>query len=439
MFLKKNTKNLYAGRLASFPPRCYHAAAQDGFRPLPGFPPQSHPHAMTLRIAVAFVVCVVASLSAASAAPYLPTRDDRVLEHLPLRANDPIAKEIATLRATLRSDPNNVVVAVKLARRYYEQVAEEGDPRYLGYAQAALAPWWEMTTPPTDVQVLRASLAQFRHDFDGALTDLSAVIQREPRNSQARALRATIHIVQARYDQARADCQALHGATSELIATGCEAMVDGLTGKVAPAYATLVESYRNHPQATPAEKLWVLIRLAEMAQRQVHDEAAEGHFREALALHITDTFLLSAYADFLLDQKRYAEVQAMLKDKTPSDGLLLRLALAERELKAPTAAERAAQLSARYQAAGMRGDTVHQQEESRFDLQVFNDARRALMLASENWKVQKEPRDARVLLEAAKAAREPDAAMPVVAWLKSSHLEDPFLTDLARQAKEPRK
>jgi hypothetical protein len=382
---------------------------------------------------------MIGSVNTAFAAPYVPSGDDRVLERLPLRANDPIAKEIATLRASLRSDPNNVVVAVKLARRYYDQVAEEGDPRYLGYAQAALAPWWEMTAPPTDVQILRASLAQFRHDFDGALADLSAVLAREPRNAQARALRATIHIVQARYDQARTDCQALHGATSELIATGCEAMVDGLTGKVAAAYATLSEAFRANPQASPAEKLWVLIRLAEMAQRQGNAGAAERHFRDALALQITDTFLLAAYADFLLDRKRHAEVQAMLKDKTPSDGLLLRLALAERELKAPTAADRAAQLSARYQAAGMRGDTVHQQEESRFDLQVFNDAPRALWLARENWKVQKEPRDARVLLEAAKAARDPDAAAPVLGWLASSHIEDAFLTDLARQAKEPRK
>jgi tetratricopeptide (TPR) repeat protein len=394
---------------------------------------------MTLRTGFAFFVFLLGCVNAVSAAPYVPSRDDRILERLPLRANDPVAKEISTLRASLRSDPNNVGVAVKLARRYYEQVAEEGDPRYLGYAQAALAPWWEMASPPTEVQILRASLAQFRHDFDGALADLSAVIQREPRNAQARALRATIHIVQARYDQARPDCQSLHGVTSELTATGCEAMVDGLTGKVAAAYATLSESYRVNSQASPAEKLWVLIRLAEMAQRQGRADAAERHFKEALALNITDTFLLAAYADFLLDQKRYAEVQAMLKDKTPSDGLLLRLALAERELKAPTAAERAAQLSARYQAAGMRGDTVHQQEESRFDLQIFNDAPRALWLARENWKVQKEPRDARVLLEAAKAARDPEAATPVLDWLASSHIEDAFLTDLARQAKEPRK
>ena len=32
--------------------------------------------------------------------------------------------------------------ALRLARRYYAEPAAEGDPRYLGYAQAALGPWW---------------------------------------------------------------------------------------------------------------------------------------------------------------------------------------------------------------------------------------------------------------------------------------------------------
>ena len=55
-------------------------------------------------------------------------------------------------------------------------------------------------------------------------------------------------------------------------------------------------------------------------------------------------------------------------------------------------------------AAEMRGDTVHQQEEARFALHIKNDAKNALRLAGENWKVQREPRDAQIFLEAALAA-----------------------------------
>src|SRR6476661_1142120 len=115
---------------------------------------------------------------AALAAPFVPKADDQVLENLPLRPNDPVAREMRQLREQLRADPRNVTIATALASRYYGLVGEEGDPRYLGYAQAALAPWWDMPEPPMEVQVLRAGLAQFRHDFDGALNDLGSVLRR---------------------------------------------------------------------------------------------------------------------------------------------------------------------------------------------------------------------------------------------------------------------
>ena len=381
---------------------------------------------------------LVAATGISPAAPYLPKSDSQVLEKLPFRANDPIAREMAQMRAELQRNPRNLDVAVALARRYYGLVAEEGDPRYLGYAQAALGPWWDLPEPPIPVQVLRASLAQFRHDFTGALDDLSKVLVRDPRQGQARALRATIHIVQARYEPARADCHALRGVSSELIAMGCEAMVDGLTGKAEAAHARLDAALRAHPEAPADEKLWVLLRLAEMAQRLGRTEAAEAHFRQALALGITDTFLLAAYADFLLLQSRAAEVQTMLKDRKRSDTLLLRLVLAEHMLKSPEGRESEATLAARYAAAQLRGDTVHQQEEAQFELKMRNNPKRALALAQENWKVQLEPRDARIFLEAALALKDPSAAQPVLRWLDDSHIEDRVLSALAQQVRAVR-
>jgi hypothetical protein len=129
----------------------------------------------------------------------------------------------------------------------------------------------------------------------------------------------------------------------------------------------------------------------------------------------------------------------MLKDRTPSDGLLLRLVLAETWLNLPVAEAHARILAARYEAAQLRGDTVHQQEEARFRLQVYHDEKSALFLAQENWKVQKEPRDARILLDAALAAKSPAAAAPVVQWLRASGIEDARLRDLARQLGEVRR
>lgn len=389
---------------------------------------------MLMSVSLRFIPILILLLCHASlvaAAAHIPASDATVLEHLPFKPNDPIARELAQLRAQLQRQPRNLEVALQLAQRYYALVGEEGDPRYLGYAQAALTPWWEIPEPPLEVQVLRAGLAQFRHDFPAALQDLGKVLERAPQHSGARALRAVIQIVQARYVLARQDCQGLRGTSSDLIAVACVAMVDGLSGQAPSAYATLAAELGRSKNAGKEEKLWVLIRLAEISQRLARYEVAEQHFKQALALGIPDTFLLAAYADFLLDRQRPAEVVTLLKDKTRSDTLLLRLVLAERSLGLASAHER--NLAARYQAAQLRGDTVHQQEEARFALLVQKNPAKALQLASENWKVQREPRDARILLQAALALKDPGAAQPVLEWLSESRIEDGYLRDLAQE------
>ena len=59
----------------------------------------------------------------------------------------------------------------------------------------------------------------------------------------------------------------------------------------------------------------------------------------------------------------------------------------------------------------------------------------ALDLAQRNWKDQKEVADARILLEAARAARDPAAAKSVLDWMQASKVEDVALTRLARDLK----
>jgi hypothetical protein len=59
----------------------------------------------------------------------------------------------------------------------------------------------------------------------------------------------------------------------------------------------------------------------------------------------------------------------------------------------------------------------------------------ALALARENYALQREPADARGLLEAAVAARQPEAAEPVLAWMRQSGIESVVLSVLAQQLK----
>jgi len=366
-----------------------------------------------------------------AAAPYIPTDDAKVLERLPVKPADPAARELRDLRARLAARPDDLDAAVRLARRYFRLALSEGDPRFIGYAEGAMRPWPEGAGAPHEVLVVRALLRQYRHDFDRALDALAAAALADPTDPEIPLWRATILLVRADYAGAAGACEALRGIASALDWIGCKASVDGVTGQAAPAYASLRDALARARGVRAGATLWMLTRLAEFSLVLDEPDRAEQHFKEALALGVNDQFLLAAYADFLLDRGRPTEVAALLKDWTRSDALLLRLALAEKALKAPGLNEHTRALRARFDAAALRGDTLHQQEEARFNLHLLGQPSRALALAQANWALQREPRDARILLEAALAVNDPAAAQPALDWLSRSGYEDPRLRRLA--------
>ncbi len=374
------------------------------------------------------VLCVAHS---ALAVPYVPSSDAQVLEKLPFKPGDPAARELRTLRAALQESPHDPVRAEALARRYFDLAMAEGDPRYIGYAEAALRSWNSGGEIPPELRVVRALLRQYRHDFAGALEDLTSAPASGPAAVEIHAWRAAIFMVQARYSEARSECAALAPYASELFAAGCTAYVDATTGRARSAHDSLAEVLRRNPGASAESRLWNLTRLAEMAQRLKQPVLAEQHYRAALGLGITDNFLLAAYADFLLEENRPGEVADLLRNWARSDTLLLRLALAEKTLGSPSAARHIQALEDRFAESALRGEQLHLQEEARFRLHLKADPRGALRLAVENWKAQREPRDAAILLEAALAAHDPAAAKPAADWLAQSGFESATLHWLA--------
>ncbi len=337
------------------------------------------------------------------------------------------------MRRELARDPHNLQLATRVARRYIERARAEADPRYLGYAQAALAPWWHLDSPAS-VLVLRATIRQSLHDFSNALADLSLALKIQPDNAQAWLTRATIQQVRGEFAESVRSCQPLERLAGELMATACWAGATSLNGQAESSYERLRKVLAAQRDAAPGLRMWVLTSLAEMAHRRGKSRDAEAHFREALALGVADAYLKAAYADFLLDQGRPAEVRALLKNQTRADGLLLRLTLAERALMARRAEEHADALKARFSASRMRGDSLHRREEARFTLHVLKQPHEALRLAQENWAVHREPWDARIYLEAALAARNPGAARPVLDWLRENRMQDVKLASLAEEA-----
>ena len=372
-----------------------------------------------------FLSAALAVAAPAGAAPRIPESDALVLERLAGRPGD--RSELRRLRAELAAEPGNAELAARTARELFRRANAEGDPRYVGYAQAALEPW-RTGEAPAAILFVRGLLRQYRHDFDGALADLQRVVELEPGHEGAHGWRAAIFMVRADYAAAGRECAAL--PPDALYSIGCAAYVEATTGRTKTAYERLLRAASNIP--APAEvRLWVLTRLAEMAQRLEVPAAAEKHFRDALALGIEDNFLLAAYADFLLEQARPADAVALLRERTRSDTLLLRLALAAKALGQKDAPAHERALGERFAASALRGERLHLAEESRYLLELKGDAGGALAAALQNWQDQREPRDALAVLEAATAARDAKAAEPALRWLKDSKFESPRLARLA--------
>jgi len=380
---------------------------------------------------VAWSVVLVCCLAAdrVLAAPYIPNHDAQVLERLPVTV-DSQARELRQLRKTLAEDPENLELAIAVAKHYLTMGRSESDPRYYGYAQSALRPWWDQKAPPPQVLIIRAIVRQAGHKFNAALNDLSRVLRVQPNNPQARLTRAVILEVQGDYAGALRSCMPLLRLSNAIMATSCISSATSLSGQAKDSYQGLRETLETRTSAHAQEQLWALTVLAEIAARLGRDYDAEQHFKQALSLGLRDTYLLRAYTDFLLDQNRPAEVQALLQDDIRPDGLLLRLALAEQQLNLPTLKQHVENLRARFAENGLRSDTRHLRLEARFTHHLLKKPKQALELAKQNWSVQREPWDARILLEAALDAHDTDAAKPVLEWLKTVHLEDARLTRL---------
>jgi hypothetical protein len=284
--------------------------------------------------------------------------------------------------------------------------------------------WWALAVPPPEVLLLRATIRQSLHDFTGARADLDHLIAVAPKNAQALLTRATVATVTADYRAARESCMALAELAPPIIAATCIAPLDAIAGDARGAYERLAQIVLHSRERDRGVRGWALTELAELAIMRGDAHAAETHLRAALTLDAGDPYARSALADVLLATGRAAEASLLLAGHEANDSHLLRRAIAEHRLGSAAARELVAAMRERIRAAHLRGDSVHLREEARFALTVDADPRRAVELARANWAVQKELADARLLAEAAVAARLASAAEPVRTWARATGVRD---------------
>ena len=151
---------------------------------------------------------------------------------------------------------------------------------------------------------------------------------------------------------------------------------------------------------------------------------AEHWFREGLQVAPEDLYMRSACADLLLRHGHAAETLQLLSGYESMEPMLLRVAIAHGELHDGAGSLADGQLSAAFTVEERRGEAVHRREQARFFLDVDRQPASALAAARENWRVQREPDDILILLRAARAAHQPQAAADALEFLRRTGLED---------------
>ena len=389
--------------------------ARDPVRPAAPRPPFLRPGQAALIAGIAAVLIIVWVFAAQALSPSPAVVDPRALSDA--HRLDPASPETALVTlpaqaARLRAEAGHASEAALLpafaptmarVRELIQRARQEGDPRWLGMAEAALARWRGAPAPPDEVLLLRATLLQSRHDFEGALRDLAALLNRDPANAQAWLTRASVERVMGRYSDAVRSCTRLWSLRRDLIAEACLADARQLVGSDS-AYRYL-QSRAGALAEAPSDdsSAWVLTVLAEMAERAGDPAAAQEYFRRSLTL-ASDLYTQVALADLLLAIGQPMSAWQVLESAPPSDAVLLRRARAAQQAALPGARALHLQIEERLAANRARGDDSHGREQAWFALHLAKNPVQAVELAERNWQRQREPADALLLAQAARAS-----------------------------------
>ncbi len=332
-----------------------------------------------------------------------------VLEKLPPR----VAAEAAT--------PGQAALA---ARRWIRDARELAEPRYLGRAQAVLAPWWDKPDAPADLAVLQATIEQSRHEFAAARATLERTLARAGTNAQGWLTLATLNRVAARYDDALAACDKVAASGAPLYAQACRFETRSLLGHHSEART----GYRNllRTSTDAGVRAWLLSLSGENEERAGDDAAAAANYRASLALD-PDDYTALVLADLLLSrQADPAAALVALAERPASDAVQLRRAAARKRLGDEGWRALADDLRQRFAALAERGDdpALHAREAALFSLWVDPEPLQALQAAQANLTLQKEPLDWWIALTAATAAEQPQVLAQLVQNLRATGLVD---------------
>ena len=373
--------------------------------------------------------CLAMVPLSATARPLTPASDAEVVQTLPTDSATRRAER--EQRQALARSPRDPVLAVAAAESYLNLARAQGDARAAGLALGALQAWEGAAQVPTEVLVMRATVAQYLHDFASAEAMLRRAVQQQPSHPQAWLTPATVQRVGGNYAASDGSCEGVLRSGQRLHGLACLAENQSLRGDQDAARKQFQQLLQS-PRLAPGTQQWLLTSLAELEARAGRPDAARAAWLQAMALGASG-YTLDAYVDFLLDQGEPKTVIGLLeKPGSPSDAALLRLAIAAKQTADPRAAGWRTEMAARIEASRARpgGAATHAREQARFALDVLNHPADALALARENLKLQREPVDLGLLARTAAVQAKPAERARAKTLKKARILQAQFVLPL---------
>ena len=357
---------------------------------------------------------VAAGAPVRRAAPYVPAADDVVLERLPEKG-DPVTR---ATEADARGAGGEPARSRHRDRRLRAGRSKRRASSAIRASSARRRPRSRRGGPATTCRraalLLRATLKQSQHDFDGSLDRSRPAARRAPGcgagAADARDGARRPGPLRRRAARLRASSRPRSAARFRRLRRGAGKPVRRCGARVRRRWSRA----RCRQRGSADLREWALTlgggdrRAPRRLRRCGAAFPRRAGARSARRLPEGRIRRLPARS-----RPAGGGAAAAARRRRATTRLLLRLALAEQRLPRPRDAFAAhrAELAARFDAARRRGDSLHRREEARFRL----DDREATRTPRSRWRartgtVQREPADLRILIEAARAAGDADCA-----------------------------
>jgi predicted Zn-dependent protease len=381
---------------------------------------------MNTSVRTALVCFALASFgmdAEASVRAYRPIDEQQVLLRLDGAGGETLLEQ---RRRAYRSAPRDPEALASYVRALIEAGTRTGDERNFGYAEQVLGK--PSTASDPQLALLRAQLLQHRHDFSAADAQLSAILERSPRDRAARLMRAQVRLHLKQPEKALADCVAVTPLVDLLTATTCIAQSRAASGDLTRAYELVITALSG-AGADSKTRSWSAGVAAEFAARLGDSRAADQWYREAWGLDTDSHYVRVSYADWLLSQGAHAQALRVARAGTSNaDRTRAVLAAQSRE------SLEARRLQLLWREADARGERAHLRDLARFHWLVLHDVRGAHAVALDNFRDHQDAEDALVLATTAAATRDQFALAQIDRWRRTTRYEDARLDRLLGEA-----